>query len=68
MQGFSTEQSTTVLSSPSSASPPFRRASILFSNLANTSQGLVQVSFPDLFAEGAAIGFSNCLINLLAIM
>ena len=55
MQGFSTEQSTTVLSSPSSASPPLRRASMLLFNLANTSSGLVQVSFPDLFAEGAAI-------------
>ena len=68
MQGFSTEQSTTVLSSPSSASPPLRRASMLLFNLANTSPGFVQVSFPDLFAEGAAIGFPNSCINLLAIM
>ena len=68
MDGLSNEQSITVLSSPSSASPPSRIASILFFNLANTSRGLVQVSFPDLFAEGAAIGLSNSVINLRAIM
>ena len=65
--GFSTEQSTTVLSSPSSASPPLRRASMLFFNLANTSPGCTG-KLPDLFAEGAAIGFPNSCINLLAIM
>ena len=68
MDGLSKEQSITVLSSPSSASPPSRIASILFCNLANTSRGLVQVSFPDLFAEGAAIGLSNSVINLRAIV
>ena len=41
---------------------------MLLFNLANTSPGLVQVSFPDLFAEGAAMGLANSRINSLAIM